>query len=56
MFSWIIAGWIAGMIGYTVLGRLNRYNNFHYYNVKKYEKRFKRIRDEVNGVEKNVFK
>lgn len=51
MFEVIIVGWVVGMIGYTVLNRLNKYNNKHYYDVKDNVRKFKKIRDQVNGVE-----
>jgi hypothetical protein len=56
MFEFIIIGWVVGMAGFTVLGRMNKYNNRNFYNVKSNVQKYKRIRDAVNGVEKKTFK
>jgi hypothetical protein len=52
----IISGWILGMGGYIVMSKLSSTHCKSYYDVKANIKRFKKIRDEVNGVEPKIFK
>jgi Na+/H+ antiporter NhaC len=56
MFETIFAGWGVGFISYMFLSKLNKINNKHYYDVKNNIRKFKKIRDEVNGVERKLFK
>jgi hypothetical protein len=44
------------MIGYVVLNKADKYNNRNYFNVKDNIKKFKNVRDQVNGVQKNTIK
>jgi hypothetical protein len=56
MFTLIFIGWGIGITGYVVLNKMNKYNNRNFYDVKSQVKKYKRIRDNVNGVEKKTFK
>jgi hypothetical protein len=56
MYTLILGGWIVGMAGYVYFSYKNKYNNKHYYNVKRQVKKFKNIRDDLNGVKKTTFK
>jgi hypothetical protein len=56
MYIVIVVGWVVGMAGYIVLNKMNKYNNKNYYDVKPNIQRFKKVRDNVNGVEKKHFK
>jgi hypothetical protein len=49
MFTWIIAGWGVGMIGYILLNKADKYNNLHFYDVKRKVQRFKRTKEDVTG-------
>jgi hypothetical protein len=56
MLGLIVAGWILGMGGYIVISKLGNIHSKGYYDVKVNIRKFKRVRDEVNGVEHKVLK
>jgi hypothetical protein len=56
MLGFIVSGWILGMGGYIVISKLSNTHSKSYYDVKANIRKFKRIRDEVNGVEHKVLK
>lgn len=56
MYIWLGVIWIVGMVGYIVLNQTDKYNNKHYYDVKHQIKKYKNIRDDVNGVKKQSTK
>jgi hypothetical protein len=55
VYTLIIVGWVLGMAGYIALNKTDKYSNKHFYDVKKNIKKFKHIRDDVNGIKKDIF-
>lgn len=48
----IAGGWAIGMFGFIVLDRYGKYNNKHYWDIKDFERKFKKVQEEINGTKK----
>jgi hypothetical protein len=44
------------MVGYTALNIIGKGHHRRYYDVKRNIKKFKKINDEINGVNQSIFK